>query len=256
MTVFAIVIDRVTAEPEVAAGALAKALGKTAYEARPSVQLPGGGPAVVGVHATADVAEGSAAAVRAAGFVCTVVPVKDPLPQLVVPVRFQLGDDELAVETRTHVHATIRWDTIEVLLHGTRQTQTESSEKVTTRKLSIGRAVLTGGLVNTRKETSTRTTTATDSDEFLLVFAGPDVVSLREHELQYQSLGPALQPSRMANFRHVVAEIERRATRAVRDDRLMRRSVQSQTLGPMLSPDRHLELAAKLIADSSCGRLG
>ena len=88
------------------------------------------------------------------------------------------------------------------------------------------------------------------------MFAGPDVASLRERELQYQSLGAALQPSRMANFRYLVAEIERRAGRAVRDERLMRRSVQSQTLGPMLSPDEHLELAAKLIAASACGRLG
>jgi len=252
---FAVVIDRVTADPEAAASALAKALGKTAYETRPSVQLPDGGPAVVGVHATVEAAQDSAASVRAAGFVCTVVPAKDPLPQLVVPQRFDLGDEALDVDTRTHVHATIRYDAIDVLLHGTRQTQTQSSEKVTTRSLSLGRAVLTGGLVNTRTQTSTRTTTATDSDEFLLVFAGADVVSLREHELQYQSLGAALQPSRMANFRYLVGELQRRATRAVRDDRMMRRSVQSQMLGPMLSPDQHLELAAKLVAASLCGRL-
>jgi hypothetical protein len=252
--VFAVVIDRVPADAEVAARALAKALDKTPYEARPSVQLPGGGPAVVGVHATAEAAAGTAAALRAAGFACTVVPVKDPLPQLVVPKRFELGDDALVVEG-LHVHATIRYDAIEVLLHGVRENRTESTEKVTTRKLSLGRAALTGGLVNTRTETSTRTTTSTESDEFLLVFADAEVVSLREHELQYQSLGAALQPSRMANFRHLVAELQRRATSALRDDRLMRRSVQTQTLGPMLKPDDHLEFAASLVAASLRGRL-
>ncbi len=253
---FAVVIDRVTGDTAAAASALATAMGKTAYEARPSVQLPGGGPAVVGVHATSEAAQGVAATVRAAGFVCTVVPVKDPLPQLVVPQRFELEGDALRVEARAHVQASIPYDAIEVLLHGTRQTQTQGTEKVSTRKLSIGRAVMSGGLVNTRTETTTRTTTTTDSDEFLLVFAGGDVVSLRERELQYQSLGPALQPSRMANFRHVVAEVQRRAGRAIKDDRLMRRSVQSQMLGPMLSPDDHLELAAKLVAASLVGRLG
>jgi hypothetical protein len=253
--VFAVVIDRVTADPEVAASALAKALGKVAYEARPSVQLPGGGPAVVGVHASVDAAQDSAATVRAAGFACAVVSVKDPLPELVVPQRFELGEDALVVEGRAHVHATVRYDAIDVLLHGTAETQTQSTEKVTTRNLSLGRAALTGGLVNTRTQTTTRTTTNTNSDEVLFVFAGAVVVSLREHELQYQSLGAALQPARMANFRYLVGELQRRATRAVRDDRLMRRSVQTQMLGPVLRPDEHLALAAKLVAASLCGRL-
>ncbi|HWB80950.1 MAG TPA: hypothetical protein VG755_38570 [Nannocystaceae bacterium] len=252
---FAVVIDRVTAAPEVAASALAKVLGKTAYEARPSVQLPGGGPAVVGVHATAEAAQQSAAAVRAAGFTCTVVPAKDPLPQLVVPQRFELGADELVLDGHGHVHATIRYDAIAALLHGVAERRTQSTENVTTRKLSLGRAALTGGLVNTRTQTTTRTTTTTDSDELLFVFAGADVVALREHELQYQSLGAALQPSRMANFRYLVGELQRRATRAVRDDRLMKRSVQTQMLGPVLRPEEHLELAAELVAASLCGRL-
>lgn len=252
---FAVVIDRVTADPEAAASALAKVLGKVAYEARPSVQVPGGGPAVVGVHATVDAAQSSAASVRAAGFGCAVVAVKDPLPQLVVPQRFELGDDALVVDARGHAQATIRYDAIEVLLHGTRETRTQATENVTTRTLSLGRAALTGGLVNTRTQTSTRTTTTTDSDEVLFVFAGDDVVSLREHELQYQSLGAALQPSRMANFRYLVGELQRRASGARCDDRLMKRSVQTQMLGPMLRPDEHLELAAKLVAASLCGRL-
>jgi len=60
----------------------------------------------------------------------------------------------------------------------------------------------------------------------------------------------ALQPSRTANFRYLVAELQRRCPHAMRDERLMRRSTQGQILGPMLSPDDHLELAAMLVVRS------
>ena len=97
---------------------------------------------------------------------------------------------------------------------------------------------------------TTRTRTETDADEFLLVFAGSQVCSLREHEMQYQSLGPALQPSRVANFRHVVAQLRARCPHALCDERLMRRSTQAQILGATLSPDDHLDFACLLVAQS------
>jgi hypothetical protein len=254
--VHAVVIDRVAndvaepAGPSDLARALASVLGKTAYEVRPSLQVPEGGPAIVAVHAQPDAAEQTATQLRAAGFHCSAVPAKDPLPGLVVARRFELGATELTVETRDATTVSLPYAAVDVLLRGTRQTQSKQTEKVTERKLAIGRSILSGGLVNTRTETTTRTRTTTDADEFLLVFAGASVCSLREHEMQYQSLGAALQPSRTANFRHVVAELQRLCAHALRDDRLMRRSTQGQILGPMLSPDDHLELAAKLVADS------
>jgi hypothetical protein len=202
------------------------------------------------VHGQEDAARESAAQLRAAGFACSVVPARDPLPGLVVARRFDLGATELGIETRDAQSVVLPYAAIDVILRGTRQTQSKQTETVTERKLAIGRSILSGGLVNTRTETTTRTRTTTDADEFLLVFAGAHVCSLREHEMQYQSLGPALQPSRTANFRHVVAEIQRLCPHALRDERLMRRSTQGQILGPMLSPDDHLELAALLVADS------
>lgn len=246
----AVVIDRVRTDPTEAARALAAVLGRTAYEVRPSVQVPGGGPAVVAVLADLDAATRTAADIRAAGLESAVVAVRDPLPDLVVARKFELGAAELTIESHESGRVALPYAAVDVLLRGTRQTQSKSTERVTEHKIAIGRAILSGGLVNTRKETTTRTTTTTDSDEFLLVFAGAQVCSLRERELQFQSLGPALQPSRIANFRHVVAELRRLCTHAARDERLMRRSTQSQILGPMLSPDDHLDFAALLVATS------
>ena len=250
-----VVLDRVAGDVAELARGLAGVLGKTAYEVRSSLLVPEGGPAIVAVHAQADAAEHTATQLRAAGFHCSVVAGKDPLPDLVVARRFDLGATELGIETRDAQSLTVPYAAVDVLLRGTRQTQTKATETVTERKLAIGRSILSGGLVNTRTETTTRTRTTTDADESLLVFAGAQVCSLREHEMQYQSLGPALQPSRTANFRYVVAELQRRCANAVRDERLMRRSTQGQILGPMLSPDDHLELAALLVAQSLRARV-
>ncbi len=247
---FAVVIDRVTGDVGEAARALASALDKTAYEVRPSLQVPGGGPAVVAVHAEAETASAVAARLRDSGFASGIVAVRDPLPDLLVARRFDLGDSALGIESRESPSIAIAWTDVDVLLRGTRMTQVEHTETVRETKLSVGRTLLSDGLVNTRTETPTRTRTTTDGDEFLLVFAGPTVVALREHEMQYQSLGAALQPARSANFRHVLAEVRRQAAHASYDERLMRRATQAQILGPTLSPDDHLDLAAMLVAAS------
>lgn len=247
---YAVVIDRVAGDSDEAARALAAALGKTAVEVRPRVNVPGGGPSIVAVHGEPEAADAVAARLRAAGFASGTVAVREPLPHLVEARRFDLAASALGIESRESPLIALTWSDIDVLVRGTRMTQTKYTETVRETKLSIGRTFLSGGLVNTRTETTKRTHTATDGDEFLYVFAGPTVVAMREHELQYQSLGPALQPSRTANFRFVLAEIQRRCPRARIDDRLMRRATQAQILGATLSPDDHLDLATMLVAAS------
>jgi hypothetical protein len=249
----AVVVDRVTGDVAEAARKLAGVLGKTAYEVRPSVQVPGGGPAVVAVLADPDAAAATAAALRGVGFECGVVTVRDPLPGQIVARRFEIGAAALVVEARESPAVALPYAEVELLVRGSRMTQAKYTETVRETKLSLGRTLATGGLLNTKTETTTRTRTATDGDEFLVVFAGATPVVLREHELQYQSLGAALQPSRTANFRHVVAELQRLCPQAVRDERLMRRATQAQILGPMLSPDDHLDLAIELLATSLRG---
>ena len=77
---YVVVIDRVAGDVAELARALAGVVGKTAYEVRPSVQVPEGGPAVVAVHAQLDAAEQTAAQLLAVGFECRVAPGRDPLP--------------------------------------------------------------------------------------------------------------------------------------------------------------------------------
>jgi hypothetical protein len=217
--VLAVVIDRVTGDPALAARSLASVLGKIPAEVRQCVAAPNGGPVVVAVLGTNDAAEHTAKQLRAAKFACDVVPVRDPLPDLLLAKRFELGAATLDVEDAEGTRMMMFYDGIDVLLHGTHDVVTGTGE--------------------------------TASAEFLFAFAGPTACCwLREHELHFPSLGKALQASRLANFRTVVDRLQRACTRAKRDERLMRRTAQVQLLGPMLKPDDHLLLAALLLARS------
>jgi len=247
----AVVIDRITGNLELAAKAVAEALGKTLYEVRPTVRVPAGGPAVVAVLANLDAANETGSRLQAAGFEVRVVDASDPLPGAVVGRHFELDPDGVTIDARDGQRVVCPFPSVEALVHAMEASRTAQTQTVTERKLDIGRAVLSGGLVNTRTERRTRTTTKTDAEELLLIFAGdlPPLV-LREHELTYQSLGEALQPSRSANFRYLVTRIRQGCPGAAWDERLMRQSTQSQILGPMLSPEAHFPLVAALVAAS------
>ena len=71
-----------------------------------------------------------------------------------------------------------------------------------------------------------------------------------ESELLYDSLGPALRPTRAANFAFVLEELRRRRPGAVYDDRLLSKAGQARLLGPMFEPERHLDIAISLLSRS------
>lgn len=253
--VHAVVIDRVTGDGEQVARALARALGCTPYDVRASVNAPGGGPAVVSVHADPKAAEATCALVRGTGLFAQVVAVR--AIDLLVARKFELGPAALGVESRDGAAAQIPFAAIDLLLRGVRQIQRTQTEMVTQKKVAIDRMILSGGLINTRMQETTRTTTETDADELVVVFAGAEAPwVLRERELVYQSLGPALQPSRTANFRFLARELRARAPQATWDERLVRPASQSQMLGPTLRGEEHVEFLIGLVAASVRARRG
>jgi hypothetical protein len=84
---------------------------------------------------------------------------------------------------------------------------------------------------------------------FLFVYAeGGLPLVFREGALDYSSLGPALQPSRTANFTALLAELRRRSSQARFDDRLTTRAGQIQLLGPALDVQRYIGVAIELLA--------
>jgi hypothetical protein len=83
--------------------------------------------------------------------------------------------------------------------------------------------VLTGGLMFTRKTTSTVRNVQEDSEQFLLLYSDAGLrLILAEQALEFSGLGLLLQPARTANVDVLAQELRRRTTRAFHDDRLLR----------------------------------
>lgn len=247
---YAVVVDRLQGEPGDNAKKAASVLGGTAYDMRASMNVPDGGPTVLTVLADAQAAEAARAQLQATGFTAAVVAVAQVGPRIDVR-RFEFTESAVVIDARQGPPLELVYGDVDLLIRASAVTTTSSTKTVKERKLSIGRAALSGGLINTRTTKSQQTTRSTDSDELLYLFRGDAApVRMSEHGLQFQGLGDAVQPSRTANFMYTTDVLRRRCVRAGYDERLRRRAVQAQTLGRTLSPDDHLELAIDLVAAS------
>lgn len=229
---------------------LAAALGKTVYEVRSRLLVPRGGPSVVGVFQEPETAEESAAKLRENGFETVVLrreEVESDHTRFLVR-HFEFTTQSLRVEDRQRQTVNLPYGDIQRILYGSAVTVHTEKELVKERKFSAGRAIMTQGLMLTKKTKREVRTEEQDRERFLYLYSQnrPTVV-LRENGLRYDALGKALQTSRAANFNHVVSELRRQSPGAVFDDRLLTRGGQAQILGPLLTPEEHLDLAVALL---------
>jgi len=117
------------------------------------------------------------------------------------------------------------------------------------RILSLGNAVLTGGLKVTKTARTMHEVTKEERERFLTLYTG-DLPTLAFHEtgLVYDSLGPVRGLSRSVNFVQLTAELRRLCTGAQYDKRLLNKSGQTALLGPLLRPDEHVVVATALLS--------
>ncbi|MGH1342459.1 MAG: hypothetical protein ACRBN8_12945 [Nannocystales bacterium] len=246
----AVVVDELQGDPKDLAQRAVEVLGGTAYDVRASLTVPGGGPAVLAVVAESDRAEALRAGLEARGMRTTVVSVRADRPMLDVR-RFSLEPRSLEVEDRDGRRCSVPFSSVGVLVRASAVETKVSTKTIRERKFNPMRSVLSGGLVNTSVKVTKKRQRETDSDELLFLFSrGSPPLRLSERNLQYQGLGDALQPSRMANFLFTANAIVQGCPRARLDERLRRRSFQSQLLGRTLSPDEHIDFAVHLVAQS------
>ncbi len=229
---------------------LAEALGSTVYEARARLSDPEGGPAVVANYGEIQAAWACAGRLRADGF----------SPILITPeevesnaTRFQvrgftLGPQGFTAVSRRGETAEIAYREIDFMLRATRleeRTETKTTEQ---RKFSAGRALLSGGLMLTKKTRKVEQVTTEDRDEFIQLYvAARTPIVFHASGLNYQGLGAALQPSVAANFAQLIERLRQAAPQARYDDRLANRAGRARILGPSLK-DRHLDIAVSLLA--------
>jgi hypothetical protein len=231
--------------------ALAAALGKTVYEARSRLLVPGEGPSVVAVFPDQEKAEESASKLRGNGFEAVVLrheEVESDNTRFLAR-HFEFTVQSLHAEGRQKQTIVLPYGEIKLILYGSAVTVRTEKELVKGRKFSASKAIMTQGLVLTKATKNKVETEEQSRDRFIYLYApNQPTVVLRENGLLYDSLGKALQSSRAANFNQVVSELRRLCPGAVFDDRLLTRGVQGQILGPLLTPEEHLDIATALLA--------
>ena len=242
------------------ADGLAKALGLTRYEALQRISGPAGtGPLVAGVFAERGQAENLLGRLVSGGFRAMLLTDEDMRAEsgMRSAKTFHFGENEFQVEFYSSSGAiaplekvlSLPYPGIRLIVRGTRTSTGTSVETSMQRKLSLGRAVLSGGLVFSKKEKTVRETATGRREGFANLYAGGGLcVTLLENGLRYESLGPALGFSNSANFSYLVGELRRRCRQARYDERLLNKFSQSSMLGPLLDPAQYPYVATALIS--------
>lgn len=234
---------------EAMAPALADALDKTLYEARARLSSPEGGPAVVASFGEIERAWAFTGRLRASGIypiLLTPEDVESDAQRFLVRT-FQLGEHGITVVSRQGKTAELAYREINLILRGVRIEERTELKTTEQRKFSPGRALLTGGLMMTKTSRKLEQVTSEERDDFLHLYAeGRPPLVFRAREVNYQSLGPALQPSIAANFAHLVEALRQASPQSPYDERLANRQARARVLGPSLT--ENLDVAVSLLA--------
>jgi hypothetical protein len=246
-----VAIHNLPEEKEMLAKTLAAAMKSTVYEALSRLKSPGRGPFVVSASAATGQAEALITRLRTCGFDAVLLKgdeVESETARFVVR-KFRLNPGALIVESRPEESLGVDYGSIRLLLRGTSIAQTTLTETVKEKKFNPGMALVTGGLKMTKTSEKTLESTTQTREGFCHLYAeGQPTLVFREGVLVYDSLGAALHPTRQANFSYLITELRRLSPKAFYDDRLLSRAGQVQLLGPMLSPEKHLDIATSLLA--------
>jgi hypothetical protein len=250
---YIVAIDDLGEDREGIARALSEALGTIFYDALIRVRVPGKGPLIVAAYAEKKIALEKTEKLSIAGF-RTLVLEQDEVEtdgQSTMVRRFLFGNDELEIEARTGDVIRIGYNLIDTIIRGIRIVQTTETETVKGKKFAVGRAILTGGLMMTKSVKINQQSRTDVREGFINLYPGKRrPLVFVESALLYDSLGPALRPTRAANFAFVLEEIRRRCPGTVYDDRLLSKAGQARLLGPMFEPGRHLDIAVTLLSRS------
>lgn len=232
------------------APALASALGITSYEASVRLRVPGSGPLVIATFGERSAADETSLKLEVSGLTTVMISDEENTSaQKGFPVRtFRFNEHTLHAESRQKETLAVDYQKIFLIIRGMGMKQETSTETTTEQKFDIGKAILTGGLIMSKTVKTTEQKITEEREGFLFVYAeGILPLVFREGALDYSSLGPALQPSRLANFTTLLAEIRRRSPQARFDDRLISKPGQVQLLGPLLDAHKYIGVALELL---------
>jgi hypothetical protein len=202
---------------------LAADMGATAYDAR--LLLAAGTPAVVKTTPDRQVALELLARLRARGHgavACDAGAVVSS-ENMVAMRRPRLEADAVTLDDRAD--EPLPYADVLALLPAVHQLRVESSTQKRETKLSMSRAVMTGGLAFTKTVKTDTRTASEERDVVLYVFrrSGATPWLLHERGTTWAGLGLPLAPSEGENYRAAVAALRERAPGAAYDERLLTR---------------------------------
>jgi hypothetical protein len=223
-------------DPDEAVKVLTEAAGSTAAEAR--MRLAPEPPALLARLDDAAANE-LVTKLRKAGLAALAIDSRVPSDGDRFQVRkFALEKDALNLETRAGEAASLAWGDLALILRAQRTRRAETDKTETTKRLSIGSAVLTGGLKMTSTKTSVVRSADEQSEQLLLIYTSDArVFEVAETALDWSGLG-ALQPSRTANFLELTKRIREKAPGARYDERLVRLGRRSLPFGAVKGEQR------------------
>lgn len=207
---------------EAEAPLLAEALGVTPYEATLLLRTPS--PAIVlRTHDRAQ-ALGLLAGLRARGHdavACdeSVVVSAAEMDHL---RSFRLDDDGIDYASSQGGHGRVRWSEIVAVVRAVHRSRQEHLEKSTGRKFDLGRAAMSGGLMLTKKVSTSAVKAVEEREQVAYVFpASGTPVLVRESRVHYEGLGDARRPSTVENFAAFLTLVRERIPAHAYDDRLV-----------------------------------
>ena len=220
---FVVAIAELRGSLEDEAAPLAADMGVTAYDAR--LLLAAGTPTIVKTTPDKAVALDLLARVRARGHgvvACDAAAVVSS-DEMVAMRRPRLEEDAVTLDDRPDER--LPYADVLALVPAVHQRRVDTATQTRETKLSMGRALMTGGMAFT-KTVKTNTRNATEErDVVLYVFrrSGAPPWLLRERGTSWAGLGLPLAPSESENYRAAVAALRERAPGATFDERLMTR---------------------------------
>lgn len=218
MYIVAITERNATIEAE--AAALAADLGVTPYEAR--LVLAPGTPTVVRTTADKALALDLLARLRARGHGAVAIDGAAVVAShaMISMRRFRLGPSSIGLDDRPDE---LPYDDVSALIAAVHRQHTTSESESRDKKLSVTRAVMSGGLVMTKtvkRETRTETTERAPV-VYLFRHSGGTPWILRERGTLWTGHGLPVSPLASDNFRTTVRALRERSPGAVYDDRLV-----------------------------------
>ena len=133
------------------------------------------------------------------------------------------ADGFMAQDAQGAVHA-CSFVAVRLIQRGARIHTSTEVEKTTKRQLNLGGALLSGGLILTKKVTKTTERTTHAKEPFLLLQrddGAPDLM-IYEHRISYQCLGSEMGPSTLGNLGLLMVRFQNLCPQAPLDDRVGR----------------------------------